>query len=62
MAKTKLSDTLVLTFDNIKYAAINNLKYLETEKINLMISIEIETIANSNFYYELKQKSNSLSA
>ena len=61
MAKTKLSDTLVLTFDNIKHAAINNLKYLETEKINLMISIEIETIANSNFYYELKQKSNSLS-
>ena len=50
MEKRKSPDSLILTFDNIKYAAINNLKYLEMDKLNLMISLEIETITNSNFY------------
>ena len=35
----------------------NNLKYLETEKLNLMMTVEVDSIA-SNFSYELELKSN----
>ena len=48
--KTKSPDVLVLSFENIKYVAENNLKYLEVDQLNLIIYIEINSIT-SNFSY-----------
>ena len=56
LSKTKSPDILLLTFSNIEYTDINNLKYLEKEQLNLMITLEIDTIV-SNFSYELTHKS-----
>ena len=50
--KTKSPDVLILSFNNIKYADINNYKYLEIEKLNLIITVEINTLV-SNFSYKL---------
>ena len=57
LAKTKSPEILVLKFDNINYLLTNNLKYLETEKLNLMILLDINPIT-SNFSYEIESKSN----
>ena len=52
LTKAKSPDILILSFNNIKYEAENNYKYLEIEKLNLIITAKIETIS-SNFSYKL---------
>ena len=48
LSKTTSPDILLLTFSN-KYTAINNLKYLEKEQVNLMITFKIDPIVNTKF-------------
>ena len=51
LTKTKSPDILILSFNNIKYEAEFNYKYLEIEKLNLIITVKIETLS-SNFSYK----------
>ena len=58
ISKTKFSHILLLRFENINYNAESNLKYLEANKLDFIINLEINSL-KSNFTYEIVKKSNS---
>ena len=54
--KTKFANNLILKFNHIKYESESNLKYLEVNKLNWIIDLQINSIKR-NYTYEIITKS-----